>query len=129
MDLAPLALHELSAAFNRVLIGDGTGLSIANIGSFTFTSLPTPLLFTNVLHVLAMSKNLILVFALCVDNPINVLLFYSFSQVQDCHIGVTLVADNIETMSITGRSQSLFGLPPWLYLINSVLVFRYLHVA
>ena len=38
-----------------------------------------------------MSKNLILVSALCVDNPINVLFFDSFFQVQDCHTGVTLV--------------------------------------
>ena len=89
--LATLALHESYTASDRVLIGDGTGLSIANIGSFTLTSLPTPLLFTNVLHVPAMSKNLILVFSLYVNNPINVLFFYAFFQVKDRHTGVTLV--------------------------------------
>ena len=52
-----MALHELYIAYGGVLIGDGTGLSIANIGSFILTSLPTPLLFTNMLHVLAMFKN------------------------------------------------------------------------
>ena len=38
-----------------------------------------------------MSKNLISVSTLCADNPINVLFFYSFFQVQDRHTGVTLV--------------------------------------
>ena len=78
IDLATLAFHELYTASDSVLIGDSTCLSIANIGSFTLTSLPTPLLFTNVLHVPVMSKNLILVYVLCADNPINVLFFYSF---------------------------------------------------
>ena len=38
-----------------------------------------------------MSKNFISVSALCADNPINVLFFYSFFQVQDHHTGLTLV--------------------------------------
>ena len=38
-----------------------------------------------------MSKNLILVSALYADNPVNVLFFYSFFQVQDRHSGITLV--------------------------------------
>ena len=90
-DLDTLALHESYTASDSVLIGDGTCSSITNIGSFDLTSLPTPLLFSNVLHVPAMSKNLIFVSALCADNPINVLFFYSFFQVQDRHTRVTLV--------------------------------------
>ena len=66
-------------------------LAIANIGSLTLTSLPTPLLFTNVLHVPAMSKNLISLVALCADNLVNVLFFNSFFQVQDHYTGVTLI--------------------------------------
>ena len=67
-DLAALALHEPYIASYNVIIGtDGTSLSIAHIGSFTLPSLPTLLLFTNVLHVHAMSKNLISVSALYVD--------------------------------------------------------------
>ena len=92
-DLANLALHEPYTASDRVLIGDGIGLSIANTGSFILTSLPTPLLFTNVLHVSAMSKNLISVSALCANNPINVLFFYSFFKVQDRHTGVAMVRE------------------------------------
>ena len=90
-DLATLALHEPYTTSNNVIIGDGTSLSIANIGSFTLTSLPTPLLFTNVLHVPAMSKNVISVSTIYADNLINVLFFYSFFQVDDRHMGVTLV--------------------------------------
>ena len=91
MDLAALALYALYTASDSVIIGDGSGLSFSNIGSFSLTSLSTPLHFSNVLHVPAMSKNLILVSALCTDNLINVLFFYSFFQMQDRHTGVTLV--------------------------------------
>ena len=34
---------------------------------------------------------LILVYALCAGNPINVLFFYSFFQEEDSHMGVTLL--------------------------------------
>ena len=77
---AALALYELYTASDSVIIGDGTSLSISNVGSLTLPSLPTPLLFTNVLHVPAMFKNLILVSTLCADNPVNVPVFYSFFQ-------------------------------------------------
>ena len=91
VNLIALALHEPYTAFNSVIIGDGISLSIANIDSFTLPSLPTPLLFTNVLHVPAMSTNLILSLPFV---PISLLMscfFYSFFQVQDRHTGVTLV--------------------------------------
>ena len=77
-DLASLALHESYTTSDNVIISDGSGLSIAYIGSFSLTSLPTPLLFNNVLHVPAMSKNLISVSALCADNPIHFLFFDYF---------------------------------------------------
>ena len=77
-NLAALALHDSYTVSDTVIIGDGIGLSITNIGSFTIPSLSTPLLFTNVLHVLVMSKNLISVSALCADNPVNVLFFLLF---------------------------------------------------
>ena len=80
-DLATLDLYESYIASGHVLIGDGTGLSITNTSSFTLTSLSIPLLFTNVLHVLAMSKNLMSISSLYADNPINVLFFYPFFQV------------------------------------------------
>ena len=81
MDLAALALHALYTTSDNVIIGDDSCLSIANIGSFSFTSLPTPLFFSNVLHVPAMSTNLVSVLALYVDNLIHVLFFDSFFQV------------------------------------------------
>ena len=51
MDIANLALYEPYTAFYNVIIGDGTYLSITNIGSFIIISLFTPLFFTDVLHV------------------------------------------------------------------------------
>ena len=81
LDLVALALHESYTSSNSIIIGDGTSLFIANIGSFTLPSLLTLLLFTNVLHVRTMSKNLISISGLCADNLVNVLFFYSFFQV------------------------------------------------
>ena len=92
-DLATLDLHESYTAFDNVIIGDDTSLSIANISSFTFPSLPILLLFTNVLDVPSMSKNLISVSVLYGNNLVNVLYFYSFFQVQDRHSGVTQVRE------------------------------------
>ena len=86
-DPATLVLHEPCTTFDSVLIGFGTSLSIANIGSFTFPSLPTPLLFTNVFHMLAMSKNLISVSALYANNPINVIFFLFLLGVGSSHRG------------------------------------------
>ena len=77
-DLVALELHEPYTASDSVIIGDGTSLSIAHIVSFTLRSLLTPLLFSNVLHVSIMSKNLISISTLCTDNPINVLFFLLF---------------------------------------------------
>ena len=77
-DLAALALHASYIASDSVIIDDGSGLSSANISSFSFTSLPTPLCFSNVLYVSAMSKNLISISVLCANNLINVLFFDSF---------------------------------------------------
>ena len=79
-DLSALALHVPYIASDSMIIGDGSGLYIANIGSFSLTSLPIPLFFSNVLHVLAMIKNLISVSNLCADNSINVLFFDYFFQ-------------------------------------------------
>ena len=90
-NIATLSLDEPYTASDIVIIGDGIDLSITHIGSLTLTSLPTSLLFSNVLHVLVMSKNLISVSTLCVNNLVNVLFFYSLFQVQDHHRGVTLV--------------------------------------
>ena len=90
-DLSTLALHVPYTAYENVISGNGTCLSIANMCSFTLPSLSIALLFTNVLHVTAMSKNLISVSTLCFNNPFNVLFFYSFFQVKDRHSGVNLV--------------------------------------
>ena len=90
-DLVALAFHEPYTTSDSVIIGDGSGLSIAHIGSFSLTFLSTPLLLNNVLHVPAMSKSLISISTICFDNPINFLFFDSFFQVQDRHKVVTLV--------------------------------------
>ena len=128
-DLAALTLHKPYTASDSVIIGDGSGLSIVNIGSFSLTSLLTPLLFSNVLHVSAMSKNLISVLALCANNPINVLFFDSFFKVQDHHTGVPLVrGQRTDDLLLTEVNPPSVFRPSSIFLIL-VLHFRYLYVA
>ena len=80
MYLVALAHYASYTTSGNVTIGDDSGLLITNMGSFSLSFLPMPSLFSNV-HVPAMSKNLISVLALCVDNPINVLFFDYFFKV------------------------------------------------
>ena len=96
-NLAALTLHDSYTASDSVIIGKGSGLSFSLIGSFTLTFLSTPLSLTNVLHVLAMSKNLISVSTLCVDNPVNVLFFILSFKCRIRHTGVTLVCGQYKT--------------------------------
>ena len=83
VNLAALALYDPYTTSNSVIIGDGTNLSIANIGLFTLPSLPTPLLFTNVLHVHAVSNNLI---SVSIFVPITLLMSYIFTLSFRCVI-------------------------------------------
>ena len=102
VDLVVLALHEPYTTFDSVIIGDGRSLSISNIGSFTLSSLPTPLFFTKVLHVLAMSKNHILVTALVL---ITLFMYHFFTLSFRCRIftlGSLWFAGSIEAVSIDG---------------------------
>ena len=113
LDLAALALHEPYIASNNVIIGDGSCLSITHIGSFSLTSLPTPLLFNNVLHVSAISKtsSQFLPFM-----PITLLISYFFTLFFRYRI-VTQWSlwfmGNVEMVSITDQSPSLFSLSLW----------------
>ena len=43
--LSALAIHAPYTASDSVIVSDDSGLSIANIGSLSLTSLPTPLFF------------------------------------------------------------------------------------
>ena len=127
--LASLALHASYNASDSVIIGDDSGSSIANIDSFSLTSLPIPFFFLlsymclPFLRILFRSR-------LCVDNPINVLFFDSFFQVKDHHAGVTLVCEHLRDGVYYW--PKLF--PPLVYnpryvILNSVLPCLYLYVA
>ena len=113
MDIATLAFHERYIASDSVIIGDGSGLSIAHIGSFSLTSLSTLLLFNNVLHVSATSENLISVSALCVDKPINFLFLTLSFRCRIITWGSLLFSGSVEMVFVTGRSSSPLSLPLW----------------
>ena len=108
IDLATLALHAPYSASNNVINGNGSSLLIANIGSFSLTSLPTPFFFIMsymrlpCLRILFRSRLFML---------ITLLMSYSLTLSFRCKIitwGSPWFAGSVETVSNTGRSQSPF---------------------
>ena len=112
-NLAALALHASYTAFDNMIIGDGSGLSIANIGSFSLTSLPIPFFFF-LMSYMCLSR-LGIFFQSQLFMSITLLMFYSLTLYFRCRIvtwGSPWFTGSVETVSITSRSQSLFSLQP-----------------
>ena len=58
-DLNNLTIHNPFTSGEKVIVGDGKGLSIANIGKFSLASSSGSLVFNDVLHVLSITTNLV----------------------------------------------------------------------
>ena len=58
-DLNNLTIHNPFTSSDKVIVGDGKGLSIANIGKFSLASLNGSLVFNDVFHVLSITTNLV----------------------------------------------------------------------
>ena len=103
-DLSNLALHQPYTGGEEVLIGDGSGLAIAQTGS---TSLPSssskPLTLSNVLYVPTIHKNLISVYRLCNHNKVSVEFFPSYFQVKDLSSGIPLLHGRTSKSCMSGR--------------------------
>lgn len=77
-DLANLSLHTPYTASDDVVIGEGTRLSIAHIGSLSLPTATYPLLLKLAIYVPNMSVNLISASTLCATNAMTVLFLDSY---------------------------------------------------
>ena len=75
-DLTNLSIHFEYDGQDEVVLGDGTGLQVANIDSTTISSLFCSLTLKKTLHVSLIHKNLIFVHKFTHDN--NVVEFHPF---------------------------------------------------
>ncbi|KAJ9556373.1 hypothetical protein OSB04_010987 [Centaurea solstitialis] len=76
-DLNNLSIHAPYDGTEELVIGDGSCLQISHIGSLILYTSNTPLILKNVLYVPSLSRNIISISRLCIDN--NFLIeFYSF---------------------------------------------------
>ncbi|KAL4591014.1 hypothetical protein LXL04_003962 [Taraxacum kok-saghyz] len=76
-DLSNLSLHNAYDGTDELVIGDGSSLAITHIGSLCLRFSHTAFTLKNVLCVPSISKNIISISRLCIDNFI-LIQFYSF---------------------------------------------------
>lgn len=86
-------LHQISeyGGPDEIVLGDGTGLSISNIGNTYINTPHKKLLLSKVLHVPRLHKNLVFMSQLCDTNIVSVEFFPSNFFVKDLHTGARLM--------------------------------------
>jgi hypothetical protein len=95
-DLANLSIHSEYDGQDEVVLGDGTGLHVAHIGSTTVSSPSRSLSLKETLHVPLIHKNLILVHKFTHDNNVVVEFHPFFYLVKDSTTGAVLMHDRCE---------------------------------
>lgn len=86
-DIANLSLHAPYDGTEELLVGDGTGLSITHIGSIEFSN---SIVLNNVLVVPTITKNIISLSQLCLDNNVSINFSQNFFCVKDLKMGASL---------------------------------------
>jgi len=82
-DLDHMHLLQPYTSSNQLIVGDGSGLPISNIGKSVLHTHTHSLQLSNVLHVPNISQNLLSIFSLCKTNPISVEFFANQFLVKD----------------------------------------------
>jgi hypothetical protein len=94
--LANLSIHSEYDGQDEVVLGDGTGLHVAHIGSTTVSSPSRPLNLKETLHVPLTHKNLISVHNFTLGNNVVVEFHPFFYLVKDSKTGVVLMRGRYE---------------------------------
>lgn len=89
-DLDNLSLHAPYGGSDELIIGDGSGLPIANTGYSSFILNSTSLHLNNVLHVPSASRNIISLSKLCQDNNISIVFSSTSFTVKEAQLGTLL---------------------------------------
>ena len=95
-DLNNLTIHNPFTSGDKVIVGDGKSLSIANIGKFSLASLSGSLFFNDVLHVPSITTNLVSVQRFCSDNGTFIEFHSSHFVVKDQETRLALLQGKIE---------------------------------
>ena len=95
-DLVNLSIHFEYEGQDEVVLGDGTGLQIAYIGSITLSSLSRSLMLKETLHVPLIRKNLIYVHKFTHDNNVTIEFHPFFYLVKDRIMGAVLMHGRCE---------------------------------
>ncbi|RVW81507.1 Retrovirus-related Pol polyprotein from transposon RE2 [Vitis vinifera] len=102
-DLNNLTIHNPFTGGDKVIVGDGKGLSIANIGKFSLASSSGSFVFNDVLHVLSITTNLVSVQRFYSNNGTFIEFHPSHFVVKDQKTRLALLQGKIE--------KSLYKLP------------------
>lgn len=81
--MANLSLHAPYDGSDELIIGDGSGLPIANTGSLSFHSSSFSFTLNNVLHVPSASCNIISISQFCRDNNVSLVFLLNSLFVKD----------------------------------------------
>ena len=107
-DLANLSIHSEYEGQDEVVLGDGTGLQIAHIGSTTLFSPSCSLMLKETLHVSLIHKNLIFVHKFTHDNNVTIEFHHFFYLVKDRMTGAVLMCgrceDGVHPMALQSSS-------------------------
>ncbi|KAJ9556979.1 hypothetical protein OSB04_011593 [Centaurea solstitialis] len=90
-DLNALSLHAPDDGTDELIIGDGSSLTITHVGSLILRFSNTSLILKNVLCVPSISKNIISISRLCIDNHILIELFSFNFLIKDFKTKYTLL--------------------------------------
>ena len=94
--MANLSIHSEYEGQTEVVLGDGTGLQIAHIGSTTLSSPSRSLMLKETLHVPLIHKNLIFVHKFTHDNNVTIEFHPFFYLVKDWMMGAVLMRGRCE---------------------------------
>ena len=90
-DLGQFSLHNPYDGTEELLIGDGKGIALENIGSTNLNISSQSLVLNNVLHAPSISRNIISISEFCNDNNASVEFLSSCFSVKDISTGRVLV--------------------------------------
>ena len=116
-DLNNLTIHNPFTGEDKVIVGDGKGLSIANIGKFSLASSSGSFVFNDVLHVLSITTNLVSVQRFCLDNDTFIEFHPSHFVVNDQKTRLALLQGKIE--------KGLYKLPTAPRVVDHPLAFYF----
>ena len=110
--MANLSIHSEYEGQAEVVLGDGTSLKIAHIGSTILSSLSHSLMLKETLHVPLIHKNLIFVHKFTHDNNVTIEFHHFFYLVKDRMTGAVLmrgrcVSYGIAIFLVSSKSNSL----------------------